>query len=127
MPRTGSAHGALLGEPRGCGEANTMCLKSPRVRPFHGVIKAYFTPGVEAPSGLCGVPCVVLFYRTASSRKCGAVVRDVWLGCLRSPIEWRGSDSRKSMVKRALAVVMGTFGKLYLGAMTTDLQKSCCI
>jgi hypothetical protein len=24
-------------------------------------------------------------------------------------------------------VVMGTFGKLYLGAMTTDLQNSCCI
>jgi len=51
----------------------------------------------------------------------------MWLGCLRSPIEWRGSDSRKSMVKRALAVVMGTFGKLYLGAMATDLQNSCCI
>ena len=32
--------------------------------------------------------------------------------------------SRKSMVKRALAVVMGTFGRLYLGAMTTDLAMS---
>jgi hypothetical protein len=28
------------------------------------------------------------------------------------------------MAKRALAVVMGTFGRLYLGAMTTDLTMS---
>ena len=39
----------------------------------------------------------------------------------------RDTLSRKSMVKRAPPVVMGTFGKLYLGAMTTDLQNSCCI
>ena len=109
VPRTGGAHGALLGEPRGCGEANTMCLKSPRVRPFHGVIKAYFTPGVEAPSGLCGVPCVVLFYRTASSRKCGAVVRDVSL----SPpyilvVLLEGYIQRGSIAKKSLRQSGGT-------------------
>jgi hypothetical protein len=33
--------------------------------------------------------------------------------------------SRKWMAKRALAVViMGTFGRLYPGAMTTDLTMS---
>jgi hypothetical protein len=31
------------------------------------------------------------------------------------------------MAKRALAVVMGTFGELYLGAMATNLENSCCI
>ena len=44
--------------------------------------------------------------------------------CLAAATVTRTFVSRKSMVKRALAVVMGTFGRLYLGAMTTDLAMS---
>jgi len=51
----------------------------------------------------------------------------LWLPTIRSRIEWLDIKSRKSMAKRALAVVMGTFGGLYLGSMTTDLENSCCI
>jgi len=51
----------------------------------------------------------------------------VWLPTIRSRIEELDIKSRKSMAKRALAVAMGTFGGLYLGAMTTDLENSCCI
>jgi hypothetical protein len=51
----------------------------------------------------------------------------LWLPTKRSRIEELDIKSRKSMAKRAWAVVMGTFGGLYLDAMTTDLEKFCCI
>ena len=52
---------------------------------------------------------------------------NMWLPTIGSRIKQLGIKSRKSMAKRAWAVVMGTFGELYLGAMTTDLENSCCI
>ena len=51
----------------------------------------------------------------------------MWRARIRCAIEQLTFESRKSMAKRALAVVMGTFGGLYLGAMTTDLENSCRI
>ena len=51
----------------------------------------------------------------------------MWLPTIGSRIKQLEIKSRKSMAKRAWAVVMGTFGELYLGAMTTDLENSCCI
>jgi hypothetical protein len=52
---------------------------------------------------------------------------DMWPPTIRSRIEELDIKSRKSMAKRAWAVAMGTFGGLYLGAMTTDLENFCCI
>ena len=51
----------------------------------------------------------------------------MWRARIRSRIEQLTFESRKSMAKRAWAVVQGTFGELYLGAMTTDLENSCRI
>ena len=51
----------------------------------------------------------------------------MWRARIRNAIKQLTFDSRKSMAKRAWAVVKGTFGELYLGAMTTDLEISCRI
>ena len=51
----------------------------------------------------------------------------MWLPTIGSRIKQLEIKSRKSMAKRGWAVVMGTFGELYLGAMTADLEDSCCI
>jgi len=57
----------------------------------------------------------------------GSAATNMWLPTIGSRIEWLDIKSGKSMAKRAWAVVMGTFGGLYPGAMTTDLENSCCI
>ena len=48
-------------------------------------------------------------------------------GRLESALEGRTCILRKSMAKRALAMVRGYFGMLVLGAMATDSFDSCCI
>ena len=55
------------------------------------------------------------------------VVDEMRRGRLESALEGRTCILRKSMAKRALAMVRGYFGMLVLGAMATDSFGSCCI